>query len=91
VADLVSIRAGVVATVGALRLQLEGVHAETHLVVRLDRVVQVMSRALQTIDHAPALGRVAVPTPVVSADAAATDARTPAPVKPTPPVPPSKE
>lgn len=50
VANLVEISAGVVANVQKLKLQLEGVRAETHLVVRLDRVADVLKRALGTLD-----------------------------------------
>lgn len=83
VADLVHISAGVVATVQKLKLQLDGVQAETHLVVRLQRVTDVLERALGTIDRHPdiaggpsratqAAAPAAVrPVPVVSADAAA--------------------
>lgn len=57
VADLVHISAGVVATVQKLKVELDEVAAETHLVVRLDRVADVMSRALDAIERAPALAR----------------------------------
>lgn len=53
VADLVHISAGVVATVQKLKLELDGVQAETHLVVRLQRVTDVLERALGTIDGHP--------------------------------------
>jgi hypothetical protein len=55
VANLVRISAGVVATVQKLKVELDDVAAETHLVVRLDRVTEVMSRALATIDQHPDL------------------------------------
>ncbi len=53
VANLVHISAGVVTTVQKLKLQLEGAEAETHLVVRLDRVTRVIEHALGTIDQHP--------------------------------------
>lgn len=94
VADLVSISAGVVATVQKLKMQLEGVHAETHLVVRLQRVTDVLERALGTIDEHPELGAPSAPPPAaapspaavrpipaVSVDAAA-GARDPQPSRP---------
>lgn len=84
VANLVTISAGVVATVQKLKMQLEGVQAETHLVVRLQRVTDVLERALGTIDLHPELGAApaaasatapapdaARPVPAVSVDAAA--------------------
>lgn len=55
VANLVQISAGVVATVGKLKVDLEGVQAETHLVVRLERVAQVLERALAAVDAHPDL------------------------------------
>jgi hypothetical protein len=84
VANLVRIQAGVVATVQKLKVQLEGVRAETHLVVRLDRVTEVMSRALGSIDRHPDLAGEPVAAarvealPAVSADAAAQPAAVPA-------------
>lgn len=91
VAGLVSISAGVVATVQKLKMQLEGAQAETHLVVRLERVTDVLERALGTIDLHPELGAApgaasaaapapvaAQPIPAVSVDAAA-GARDPQP------------
>ncbi|HET8540449.1 MAG TPA: hypothetical protein VFL83_11315 [Anaeromyxobacter sp.] len=78
VARLVTIRAGIVATVEKLKAELEGVSAETHLVVRLNRVSEVLQRALGAIDENPQLagGPVAVPDGAppaasIGADAAA--------------------
>jgi hypothetical protein len=70
VADLVRIRAGVVATVEKLKAELEGVSAETHLVVRLNRVSDVLQRALGAIDENPQLAG----TPFAAAPAAAAPA-----------------
>lgn len=55
VANLVQISVGVVATVQKLKVELDEVAAETHLVVRLDRVTEVMSRALGALEQNPAL------------------------------------
>jgi hypothetical protein len=74
VANLVSISAGVVATVQRLKVDLEDVQAETHLVVRLDRVAQVMSRALAAIEQRPDLagnGGAALVVPAGNAEVAA--------------------
>jgi hypothetical protein len=84
VANLVRIQAGVVATVQKLKMQLEGVRAETHLVVRLDRVTEVMSRALGSIDRHPDLAGEPVAAarvealPAASADVVAQPAAVPA-------------
>ncbi len=74
VADLVHISAGVVATVQKLKLELEGVQAETHLVVRLQRVTDVLGRALGTIDRHP---------DIAGAPARANPAAAPATLRPT--------
>lgn len=67
VASLVRISAGVVATVQKLKVEMEGVQAETHLVVRLDRVTQVLETALASIDQHPELA----PPPTAGAPAPA--------------------
>jgi hypothetical protein len=98
VAQLVTIRAGVVATVQKLKAELDGVQAETHLVVRLNRVAEIMNRALAAIDDKPQLAGNAPVTPAqagatvpaagVAADAAVVPSPTanpnpaPAPTKP---------
>jgi hypothetical protein len=61
IANLVSINAGVVATVQKLKLELEGVTAETHLLVRLDRVAEVMERALATLERNPGVAGAPAP------------------------------
>jgi hypothetical protein len=84
VANLVEIRAGVVATVAKMKVELDGVAAETHLVVRLDRVAEVMSRALATLDQHPDLAGGPAGTPPARAGiatvaaGAATEAGSPA-------------
>lgn len=84
VANLVQISAGVVATVGRMKVELDEVAAETHLVVRLDRVVEVMSRALATLDQHPDLAGGPAGAPPARAGiatvaaGAATDAGSPA-------------
>lgn len=55
VASAVQIHAGVAATVQKLKLELEGVEAETHLLVRLNRVAEIMEHALGTIDRNPGM------------------------------------
>jgi hypothetical protein len=72
VANLLQINAGVVATVQKLKLELEGVQAETHLLVRLDRVAEVLEHALGTLDRNP--GMAATPTPQASVTAAGSQA-----------------
>jgi hypothetical protein len=79
VANLVQITAGVVATVQKMKLELEGVSAETHLVVRLDRVAKVMERALGTIDHGPGIAGASDVRPTVSPVPAAATAPAPRP------------
>jgi hypothetical protein len=80
VANLVQINAGVVATVQKLKVQLEGVTAETHLVVRLERVTDVMARALTSIDRHPDLAGAAGVAAVAAG--ATTDAAPAAAAKP---------
>jgi hypothetical protein len=103
VAGLVQIRAGVVATVQTLRMELEGVQAESHLIVRLERVAEVMEKALDAIRAEPGLaaqrsGSAEDPLPgSVAAEAVAIPALVPPtppdrlPASPVPPVSPSKE
>ena len=81
VASLVQVNAGVVATVQKLKVDLEGVVAETHLIVRLDRVAGVMERALATINRHPNLAG----SPIPAAPAAAPPARPARPWRPTQP------
>jgi hypothetical protein len=57
VAKLVQISAGVVATVQKLKMELEGVETEAHLVVRLERVANVLEKALDAIDAQPELAK----------------------------------
>jgi hypothetical protein len=78
VAGLARISAGIVATVEKLKTQLEGVQAETHLVVRLNRVADVMERALGTVDTHPDIAGAPRPAP--------TAATSPASPQPTPAV-----
>jgi hypothetical protein len=96
VANLVQINAGVVATVQKLKVELDDVAAETHLVVRLDRVAEVMSRALAAIDHDPELAAgpggvppARAPVASVAAGAAAEAAPVVAPVVPVTPAAPA--
>lgn len=53
VANLVSIKAGVDATIGKVRLDIRGVEAEAYLTVRLDNVARILDRTLTTIDNNP--------------------------------------
>ncbi|MFL5263031.1 MAG: hypothetical protein ACJ79L_11590, partial [Anaeromyxobacteraceae bacterium] len=57
VANLVQISAGVIATVQKLKMELDGVETEAHLVVRLERVANVLERALAVIDAKPDLAQ----------------------------------
>ncbi len=70
VANLVHISAGVVTTMQKLKLQIEGAEAETHLVVRLDRVTRVIEHALGTIDQHPDIASAPVPPGAVQPSAA---------------------
>jgi hypothetical protein len=62
VASLVQVNAGVVATIGKLKMEMEKVSAETHLVIRLARVTEVIDRALSAVDKHPELARGAAAT-----------------------------
>ena len=53
VANLVSLRAGVDATIGRVKLDIRGVQAEAYLTVRLDNVARILDRTLTTIDRNP--------------------------------------
>jgi hypothetical protein len=55
VSGLVEIRAGIVAEVGSLKMQLEGVESSTRLVVRLDNVTRILEHALEAVDENPDL------------------------------------
>jgi hypothetical protein len=55
VANLVQISAGVVATVQKLKVELDQVETEVHLLVRLKRVTDVLEKALDAIDAQPDL------------------------------------
>jgi uncharacterized protein YunC (DUF1805 family) len=81
VANVVEISAGVVANVQKLKMEAEQIGAETHLVVRLERVAQVMERALGTIDRHPdiAAGPSVLATPVPASAPAPSTAAPPAP------------
>jgi hypothetical protein len=57
VVNIVQISAGVVATVQKLKMELEGVETEAHLVVRLERVANVLAKALDAIDARPELAK----------------------------------
>lgn len=62
VADLVHVRAGVVARVQNLRLELEEVQTSAQLLVRLERVTDVLGKALDAIDRRPELAGPAAPS-----------------------------
>ncbi|HEU4523064.1 MAG TPA: hypothetical protein VFT12_13735 [Thermoanaerobaculia bacterium] len=53
VANLVSLRAGVDATIGRVKLDIQGVEAEAYLTVRLHNVARILDRTLTTIDNNP--------------------------------------
>lgn len=53
VLNLVSIKAGVEATIGNVKLEIRGVEAEAYLTVRLDNVARILDRTLTTIDNNP--------------------------------------
>jgi len=55
VANLVSLKAGVDAGIGRVKLDIRGVQAEAYLVVRLDNVEKILDRTLTTIDKNPEL------------------------------------
>jgi hypothetical protein len=55
VANLVSIKAGVDAQIGSVKLEIRGVGAEAYLTVRLDNVARILDRTLTTIDNNPQL------------------------------------
>ncbi|HKO57044.1 MAG TPA: hypothetical protein VJ276_14300, partial [Thermoanaerobaculia bacterium] len=55
VANLVSLKAGVDAGIGRVKLEIRGVQAEAYLVVRLDNVAKILDRTLTTIDKNPQL------------------------------------
>jgi hypothetical protein len=83
VANLVQINAGVVATVQKLKMELDGVETQAHLVVRLDRVANVLERALAVIDAKPDLaGQGSAPVATAASNAAATAAALSAPLTP---------
>lgn len=74
VADLVHVRAGVVATVENLRLELEEVQTSAQLLVRLERVTDVLGKALDAVDRRsdpatprPAAASVSLPVPTPAA------------------------
>jgi hypothetical protein len=52
-ANLVSLRAGADASIGRVKLDIQGVQAEAYLVVRLDNVAKILERTLATIDKNP--------------------------------------
>ncbi|HEU4523063.1 MAG TPA: hypothetical protein VFT12_13730 [Thermoanaerobaculia bacterium] len=53
VANLVKLTAGADAGIDNVKLEIVGVEAEAYLVVRLDRVADIVERALKTIDENP--------------------------------------
>ena len=53
VANLVSLKAGVDASIGRVKLDIRGVEAEAYLEVRLDNVARILDRTLTTIDRNP--------------------------------------
>eukprot|EP01111_Echinosteliopsis_oligospora_P008095 TRINITY_DN2353_c0_g1_i1.p1 TRINITY_DN2353_c0_g1~~TRINITY_DN2353_c0_g1_i1.p1 ORF type:complete len:262 (+),score=67.23 TRINITY_DN2353_c0_g1_i1:35-820(+) len=55
IADLVSLEAGVSATADTINLTITNVKAELELVVRLDTVVEIINKTLQTISANPEL------------------------------------
>ncbi|MEU8180340.1 hypothetical protein AB0B85_08320 [Micromonospora sp. NPDC049044] len=66
VANLIQVDAGVRVRLSSGELDLDGVHAEAQLRVRLEQLTTILSRALDTLDHNPqiieALARTAVST-----------------------------
>lgn len=55
VLNLVSVKAGVDASIGSVKLDIRGVEAEAYLTVRLDNVARILDRTLTTIDNNPQL------------------------------------
>ena len=55
VGNLVRLSAGADASLDKVRLEINGVNAEVYLVVRLDRVADIVERTLQTVDKNPQL------------------------------------
>jgi hypothetical protein len=55
VANLVSLKAGVDAQIGQVKLEIRGVEAEAYLTVRLDNVARILDRTLTTVDNNPEL------------------------------------
>jgi hypothetical protein len=53
VGNLVHLSAGADAAIDKVRLEINGVNAEVYLVVRLDRVADIVERTLQTVDKNP--------------------------------------
>jgi sarcosine oxidase gamma subunit len=53
VINLVSVKAGVDASIGSVKLDIRGVEAEAYLNVRLDNVARILDRTLTTIDNNP--------------------------------------
>ena len=53
VGNLVALNAGAEAGIDQVRLEINGVEAEVYLVVRLDKVADIISRTLETIDKNP--------------------------------------
>jgi YD repeat-containing protein len=53
VINLVSVKAGVDASIGSVKLDIRGVEAEAYLTVRLDNVARILDRTLTTIDNNP--------------------------------------
>jgi YD repeat-containing protein len=53
VANLVSLKAGVDASIGNVKLEIRGVEAEAYLTVRLDNVAKILDRTLTTLDNNP--------------------------------------
>jgi hypothetical protein len=57
VANLLTVNAGADAGIERVRLQISGVGAEARLIVRLDKVEQIIDRTLQLIDNNPEILR----------------------------------
>jgi len=55
VADLVRLSAGADASIERVKLEINGVEAEVYLVVRLDKVREMIERTLETLDKNPQL------------------------------------
>jgi hypothetical protein len=55
VGNLVTINAGANAGIEKVRLEINGVNAEVYLVVRLDKVREIIERTLETVDKNPEL------------------------------------